>query len=116
MPPRIVNLCFGKSALSKEEQKAEYRRKYRESKSGFVDCECGVRVRELCVYSHRFSRRHLEFIKTGEIQPVNVEAAVRNYQSVIRAKKAWYQRGKEEHERITTGNVPIDSDVKEKEE
>lgn len=116
MPTREVNLCFGKSALSKEEQKAEYRRKYRESRSGFVECDCGVRVRELCVYSHRFSRRHLEFIKTGIVEPVNVEAAVRNYQSVIRAKKAWYKRGKEEYESITKGDIPLDSDVKEKEE
>lgn len=112
MPPREVNLCFGKSALTKEQQKAEYRRKYRESKSGFIDCECGTRVRELCVYSHRFSRRHTEFMKSGIVEPepepnttpVNVDAAIKHYQALQRAQKTYYERTKHE-------KVPKDSNT-----
>ena len=112
MPPREVNLCFGKSALTKEQQRAEYRRKYRDAKSGFIDCECGSRVRELCIYSHRFSRRHTEFVKSGVVEPdpdvddtpVNVEAAVKHYQALKRAQKAYYERTK-------TDKVPTDSEM-----
>ena len=62
-----INLCFGKNAHEdRQEYMKEYRKKYREKRSGIVVCECGAKFQELCKYSHRFSRRHEEWVKDKE--------------------------------------------------
>lgn len=64
---RHINLCYGKNAFEdKQEYMKEYRRNYRAKRSGIVWCECGARFQELCKYSHRFSRRHEEWVKQQE--------------------------------------------------
>jgi len=58
-----INLCFGKNAYEdRAEYMKEYRKQYREKKCGYITCDCGAQFQELCKYSHRFSRRHTEWV------------------------------------------------------
>lgn len=62
-----LNFCFGKNSYeTRAEYMTEYRKKYREKRNAYVECECGAKFQELCVYSHRFSNRHIEWVKQNE--------------------------------------------------
>ena len=64
---RHINLCFGKNAFEdRQEYMKEYRKNYRQKRSGIIECECGAKFQELCKYSHKFSKRHEDWVKHQE--------------------------------------------------
>lgn len=63
-----VNLCFGKDRdENREEYMKNYRKQYRAKRSRYVDCGCGARFQELCVYSHKFSKRHTDWVASQNV-------------------------------------------------
>jgi len=45
----------------RKEFRKDYNEAYRELKDGYIECECGSVIKELTLYSHRKTKKHLAF-------------------------------------------------------
>ena len=45
------------------QKQAEYRSLYNAGRQEYIDCDCGARIKEYCIYAHRKSKRHTAYIQ-----------------------------------------------------
>ena len=65
---RVLNFCkpetdcTPRTKLDRAKFMKEYNRKYRESHSEIITCECGAEYKEISKYNHYGSKRHQDYI------------------------------------------------------
>jgi hypothetical protein len=57
---------------NRKEFRKDYNEMYRELKDGDLECECGSVVKELSIYAHRRSKKHLAYLLNAEHPPERV--------------------------------------------
>ena len=58
----MKELDFSVPVLSKLEKRNIYNKKYRDSHAQLIKCQCGGKCKEVSLYTHRKSQKHLKYL------------------------------------------------------